>query len=80
MNLSFKQFLKLDGCRRGWGLSKTIKHIQRIKNYLKGREKSSYDYKILRLKQEMYQIRKHQKLSMRILDGLEKKIKKDLTK
>lgn len=67
----FKTKAEQIGFLKGLGLGKIVKHTNRLKKYLKFNKNKNVNFYLRSLKLELYQIRKHQKLTMRYLYQLE---------
>jgi hypothetical protein len=58
---------------RGWGLNKTIKKIEKLKQLVKNKAEHNKEQRIIySMRMELYQIIKHQKLLMRQVFEIEK--------
>ena len=76
--ISFSKFLKQRCYRNGWGFAQVCHKIEEIKIILKEKEKGSLDYNLILLERELYQMRKHHKLSLKYIYKIRNQIRSEI--
>ena len=73
-NITFYQYLKVKKLRKGIGLKRIINKIEEYKILIKAKKHNKIEYNLLLIEKELWQMRKHEKIMMKVIDKLRKQI------